>query len=49
MDVLSLTMQVKRKFVGQAPKKFVILDIVFSMNHNNTKNDLIEQDKLKIK
>lgn len=42
MDVLSLTMQVKRKFVGQALKKFVTLDIIFSMDSSNIKNDLIE-------
>jgi hypothetical protein len=35
-------MQVKRKFVGQAPKKFVALGIVFSINRNKVKNDLIE-------
>lgn len=35
-------MQVERKFVGQAPKKFVTLNIVFSMNSSNIKNDLIE-------
>lgn len=35
-------MQVKRKFVGQVPKKFVTLNFVFSMNSSNIQNDLIE-------